>query len=429
MSRFAMKAGASPLGRIIGRILLEGLIWIPVWLLLSASSGSRVSGSGAFSLALVLFAVGLVLHVTLPTVWRRVAMIVLLAIIAVYAFSSMDNAVVVFIWWGIALWRGRYAHFGHLQAALGFGIATGALALIAADEVWRNYRPEMIVLTVGWMLAWFLLLNKRLMDEAALLQGIATGSIRKASRTYMHAFLAIGVLVVALTVSFGSRWLTPPNSLKPDTGWIDSEKFLQPPDDTGSMNLTEQLGPGSTWKGWNVLTWVISVFCIILVLLFIRMMWRNKTWTWRSIWQSLLALFRRERPEETLPYVEERRSLAKRRGFVPAFGGLFHKKMRKADWDKLDETEQIRLMYEEAVLSGIVEGFEFRPSDTPAETLARLERHRTDRRAPDSKKLIAYWAWFAGAKPLLQRLYEQAKYSSRKIGTEEADRLKRDRPN
>ncbi|MFC5467403.1 hypothetical protein ACFPPD_01650 [Cohnella suwonensis] len=415
-----------PIGKGILRVLTEGLLWLPVWLMVGSAADSGPTRIGLLGLALTLFSAGLLFHATLPTAWRRVIMLAVFVLLIALGLGAYPDNIVLLVWGGVALWRGRYAAFGYMQCALGFGIAASALSLVAVNDDWSGYKLVFILLSFGWMIAWFVALNRHLMEEASLLQGIATGAVKRANRTYVYAFLAASVSVVALTAEFGSRLLTPKNPIKPNERRIDPEKFIQPPSDSGAANMIQQLGgAGGTWKGWDVIGWGVLAGVVIVAVWFVRLWWRDRKRTWQSWWQAVLDMLRRERrAEDVLPYVEERRSLAKKRAQSPRIPT----RTAKADWERLGDADKVRRLYEEAVLAGIGDGFEFRASDTPSETLERIERHRLAFPVSGKGRAATYWAWFAEAKPRLLRLYEKAKYSAHAIGADEVGRLRERKP-
>jgi len=404
------------------RIATEWLIWLPLWFV----SAAGLHSEGRFGLAAAMLAsifAGLALTV-LPAWIRRSVLIVAGLALLIVGFGYYPNRLPLLAGLGIILWRGRYRKFGYWQYGLGFGICCVALAAISISETWTNYRLPLILLGAGWLVAWFAALNRRLIDSAGLDNGIVTGPVKRAGRRYLLAFLAVGAVIVALTAGYGEKLLTPKHTVNPGYDWIDPERFMQPPQEENNpwagMFPDEKSEPSPLW---DYLFWVMLALSAVGIAWFVRLVWRDRTWTWRNLLKGIRNWFVREKPEEKLPYVEERRSLKKAKPDEGLFDRLFRRKESRADWERLDAPGKARRLYEDAVLAGIGQGYGFKPSDTPAETLDGIERWRAGAASSEGKP-GAYWRKLLGVRGALLHLYEKARYSPHAIEEKEVEELR-----
>jgi len=416
-------------GRLALRALAEWFVWLPLTLIFSANMGVW----GTIGLAAgVLLSAGLGLSLNaLPVVRRRLALIALaIALVAVGIVRFTDHLPML-VWLCVVLWRGRFVRFGYRQFAVAFGVSGLVLFAISLNEAWTGYRPAIIVLAVLWMVGWFIALNGSLVDRAGLGDGIVTRPVLQSSRKYALVFVAIGALAIAVTVGYGEKLLTPREIVNPGNRWIDPEQFIPPPE------------PQSDWMGeffkdpggepspiWDYLFWVFMAFAAVGAVWFARLLWRDRTWTWRSLLKTIREWFLRERRAEHLPYVEERRSLQKeKKPGQGRFSSLFRGSSSRRDWERLSNPERVRRLYEDAVQAGIRQGYGFRPAHTPAETLEELERWHSDRStASDKERQADYWTWLRRIRGALTGLYGKARYSPHDISPEEVEELRAGAP-
>lgn len=415
---------SSPIGRAIIRIVMEWMIWLPVWMVLTTNM--RAAGKfGMVAAVLFFFALGLLLH-RFPTVWRRISMLAIFIALLAAGISLYTRELPIFIWMGILLWRGRYLKLRPMHYGLAFGICCAVMIVTSRNDVWADDRLIFILMAIVWVAVWFVALNEILIEQAGLHNGIVTSRVRQANRNYLYIFLAIGLLVIALTASYGQQLLTPKQAVvNPDNSWIDPNNFIQPPREMEKPEWMEEEEPGKPSVIWDILFWILSVVVVCAAFWFARLFWNNRTWTWRGFLKSIREWFLREKKAEKLPYVEERRSLAKeKKKGSSLIDSLFRRRNRGADWERLSNPEKVRRLYEEVVLAGIEQGYEFQASHTPSETLEGIERWRTSRRASDDEKLISYWNRLLSIKSVLLELYEKAKYGPHEISAQEVEGLK-----
>ncbi|RED54956.1 DUF4129 domain-containing protein [Cohnella lupini] len=431
MAESAATGYSSPIRRILQRILTECLIWLPVWLILTVNMGGLGKLGMVFG-AMAIFGAGLALHL-MPALWRRLTLLTALFILlAIGIVQYREGNLLLFLWLGVLLWRGRYPNLGYLHYVLAFGICCTATIVTSLNQEWSDYRLPLILLALMWIVVWFISLNKRMIDDAGLYNGIVTGQVRRASRKYLFIFLAAGLLVIAITVSYGEQLLTPKQAIDSGDRWIDPDKFIQPPQEMATpdwMDPNDQ-GGGSSTIG-KILSWILIALALAGAIWLARLFWKDRTWTWRKIVDTIKAWLLRENKTEKLPYVEERRSLAKDKKKGPGkFDSLFRGRNRAPDWDRLDNADKVRFLYEEAVTAGIEQGYGFKSSDTPSETIEELERWLPSRKSPvrGEDRQAAYWEWLSNVRGSLIKLYEKARYSPNEVTSQEVDSLKERHP-
>lgn len=418
--------GLGTLLKAVLRTVLELLIWLPIWLIIESGLENRwpwllIGGA--------LFALGLGLQ-RLPVVWRRG--MVALAIVATLVIGMILNK---HEWQGILLlavmiFRSQFNRFNAANYAIGFAACCVSLATVYFLEMNVAYRTLFIIGAFAWIIAWFPAWNRSLLDNAGLSSGIATRAVRGANRKYLLLFLLIGVVAVAATVQHGSKLLHPkPIQLNVDFGLGEVKPNGLMPD----APRTEQEMPeaqDSTLKNiLNILFYIVSVFAFIGLFWFIRLLWRDRTWTWKGMLEAIRRWYMRDKTGEDLPYIEEQRSLKKAETRkVGRWRDLFQTN-RRVDWDKLDNGEKIRKLYEEAVLAAVEEGYTFRAADTPAETLADLERwyqEQANQRGSGKRSTGAERGWLVRIRPTLVRLYEKAKYSPHAVSEQEVESVSKE---
>lgn len=407
------------------RALMESLIWLPVWLIATDpyAFGVRIA---IFFAAVGVFLIGRSLSV-LSVVWRRGAISLAIVFVLAGGIALSPNDWPLFVWLAVLIWRGRYPRLGPAHYGLAFLLcAAGVIAITQIPGVF-GYRAWLIFSAIVWIIAWFVAYNRSLLDEAGLRIGIATRSVRRANRKYLLLFLAAGLLVFALTARFGQQLLTPtqidfegmpkePDVIERPPAMDNPQSFLPPAEENPWLS-----------RFWDILSWIVGGLAAIGLLWLAVKLWRNRSWTWRGLLESIRKWYLREKKFEQLPYIEERRSLAKDRNNKPGlWETLFHRQGRGADWSRLSNPEKVRRLYEEAVLSGIERGYSFHSNHTPSETLEAIEHWRTDR--PASDKEAAYWRWFRQVRQSLLRLYEKAKYSPHAVTDREVESLTESRP-
>ncbi|XID92049.1 hypothetical protein ACF3MZ_26805 [Paenibacillaceae bacterium WGS1546] len=407
--------------KTLWRIGAEWWIWLPAWLLISA----RMTTPGKLGLAgLMLGCIGIGLALAkAPPLWRRTALTV--AGIGLVAAGIVQGLtfLLVGLWFGFMLWRGRFSRLSPWHYAMAFSVCCLGLIAISANEAWESYRTAFILLAVWWACVWFLSLNRTLLNQAGLFDNIATGAVRRAGRRYVLVYLAAGVAAIALTLDYGRRLLTPKNiSFAPEENVPDPESFIPPP--MQAINplhgmFGEQKEPSVIW---DYLLWVLMAFAAVGLIWLARLLWKDRTWSWRGLLRAIRAWFLRERPKEILPYVEERRSLKKEKKSGSLFASLFRRQDRPV-WEKLDSSGRARRLYEDAVLAGMRQGYAYKPSDTPGETLEGIARWREGESGPEGKS-AAYWQRLLLARESLLKLYEKARYSPHEVGEKEVAAMK-----
>ena len=411
-------------GKWFARVAAEWLIWQPLWLVYSM----HLELPGKLGLAAAMaacIAAGLALN-RLPGWARRISLIAAFAVLLGAGIVRFAEALPFLIGLGAMLWRGRYVRFGHWQYAFGFGLVCLGLAAVSATEAWKEIRLPLILLGIFWVLAWFVALNRSLVDRAGLDNGIVTGTVRKAGRKYLFVFLAVGSAAIALTAGYGERLLTPRQNVDPGYEWIDPERFIQPPRQMN--NPMEGMFPDEPAEPsplWDYLFWVVLALAACGAVWFAILLWRDRNWTFQGLLSKLRSWFLRENREEKLPYVEERRSLRKPKAERGLIESWFRRQGGRPDWSRLDAAGKVRRLYEDTVLAGIGQGYGFKPGDTPSETLRGIERWRADGKASGNAKAAGYWQRVLAARHALLRLYEKARYSPHAVEEKEANELKR----
>ncbi len=409
---------------MVWRIFVELMIWLPLVLIFTTKMEvrDRVITVG---IILLFIALGLLVN-RFPPLWRRLAMISIIIALIGLGIGQYTNLLPVFLWLGIVLWRGRFVTLGHWHYGLAFCVCCAGLIVGSKVGAWADYRIAFIVLAVVWVVQFFYVLNRGLVENAGLHNGILTSPVKKASRNYLLIFLAIGVVVIALTASYGERWLTPKQvKWERPTGQI--EQPIPPPE---SMDMPDWMNELAKKQGkpsvlWDYVFWALIAAGAYGVFWFVRLGWKERR-TWREIIRLIRAWFLREKKAEELPYVEEHRSLRKEKKEGQSFfDSLFRRHGRKVNWDQLSNPEKVRRLYEEAIMTGIEQGYTFRPSDTPSETLEGLETWREALPTSSKKeKNVDYWSRFLQIRRVLLKLYEKAKYSPHEVTSQEAESLK-----
>lgn len=417
-------------GRLGLRALAEWLVWLPLTLIFSANMGAA-GKIGLAAAVLLCAAAGLGLN-GLSAVRRRLALIVLAALLVGIGIARFADHLPMLIWLCVVLWRGRYVRFGYRQFGLAFGVSGFALFAIALNEAWAVYRPAIIVLAILWMCGWFIALNGNLVNRAGLGDGIVTRPVAQSSRKYALVFVGLGILAIALTVGYGEQLLTPKKIADSGSRWIDPEQFIPPAQPMERPNLLGELGEdqGEPSPIWDYLFWIIAGLAAIGVVWFARLLWKDRSWTWSGLLKTLREWFLRERRTEALPYVEERRSLRKEKKSGPGrLASMLRGSNSRREWERLSNPEKVRLLYEDAVAAGIRQGYGFSPADTPAEALAGLERWHAERAAgSDKERQAEYWTWFRRVRSALAGLYGRARYSPHDIASEEVEELRAGAP-
>jgi len=418
-------------GKLGIRILLEAVLWLPALLLLTARM-SLPDKLGTAAIALFCIVAGLIVA-RLPSLWHKLALLTIsLALVAVGIVWFTDQLPLLILLCA-ALWRGRFRRFDYWQYAFAFGICCLTLLAIAINEAWVGYRTVTVVLSVLWMIGWFVSFNRSLIEKAGLDNGIVTRTVLLSSRKYAIVFTALGVLAIAVTVGYGEKWLTPKKvNMSPILEDIGVE--LEPPAQMQPQFPLEGMKEaGKPSPIWDYLFWVFSGFALIGLAWFVRLLWRDRTWTWRGLLQKIRDWFTKEqRVLEPLPYVEERRSLRnEKKARQGGLASLLRGKRSRTDWDKLSNSEKVRRLYEDAVEAGIRQGYAFRAADTPGETLESLESWQTQRstasdksRRPTKDRQVDDGSWLRRVRRGLADLYGKARYSSHDISSEEIEELR-----
>lgn len=416
---------AGRLVRPVGRLLFEVLTWLPVWLLLTIgwSAGGRTAWLAA---AAGCWIVG-VLFAQLRPPWRLLTVLLAtLALVAAAIAVDYREYLVFGIWLAVLAWRGRYVAATPSQYGLAFLIA--AACVIAAPNVdgGASYRTAFIVLAIIWVAGTLIALNRTSVHDAGLRSTMVTRGVLRDSRKYALAFIAFVLILFGLTVSYGEQWLKPPRiNLESSPPPESPEEIAPPPTQQGLPFPMEAGGEPSLF--WDILSWIVGVFAAFAFAWFAYVLWRDRTWSWRAWKDALRRLFMRDRKEETLPYVEERRSLPKTKRQMP-WSELFHRSRRGPEWNKLNEAQKVRRLYTEAVTAAVAEGYAHEAHRTPAETLDAMERWQANRAGGASGRHSAYWSWFAGIRQSLQRLYERARYSPYEVRRQDVDGLMESHP-
>jgi hypothetical protein len=415
----------SAMARMTLRLLQEGLIWLPVWLILTLQYGAW-GKLGITVAAAVFFLIGTALF-KLPAIWSRISVAMVLVLLVGTGLVRYTSDLPTFLWMGAMLWRGRYSVLLPRHYGLGFLVCCAMIIVASQNDLSNSYRLTIIAIALIWVVTWFISLNKGLLEEAGLQNRIVTRPVKLTSRKYLLVFLLVALLIFALTVSYGMQLLTPPAMSSLDDKWIDLSKLETPPPEQPReqewMVPPEDQGPPSPI--WDILFWMMAGVASLAAIWFIRLLWKDRTWSWRSLMESIRRWFLREKRIERLPYVEESRSLTKDKKKGPTlWDTLFHRQGRTRDWEQLNNPEKVRRLYEEVVLSGIEQGYEFRANDTPAETLERIEHWRLNQPIIDKDSQASYWQRLLQMRLALLRLYEQAKYSPHSITEHEVGHLR-----
>ncbi|BBI31055.1 hypothetical protein [Cohnella abietis] len=417
------------MGKIANRLLLELFIWLPIWLILTDSEGSTIK-LVAFIAAIAAFGLGFALF-NLPVAWSRFTLVMILILLVLVGSVKYTSELPLFIWMGVLLWRGRYPRATVRHHALGFLICTAAVIVASNNENLHQYRWGFIVLAIIWMVTWFVAFNRGLLEEAGLGNSIVTRPVRLTSRRYLFIFLTASLLIFALTVSYGQQLLTPP---KINTDWMQSGKQeppMEPPvqqQDPLSKLKNEDQGPPSLF--WKISEWIMVGVAVIVGLWFVKLLWKDREWTWRSMIKAIREWFLREKKAEKLPYVEERRSLIKeKKKGAGLWDTLFHRQKHGRAWELLNNPEKVRRVYEEAVLTSIEQGYDFKSYHSPSETIEGIQQWRLGQQLLDKKdKNSAYWKRLLHIRKSLLMLYEKARYSPHEITEKEVEGLKEQDP-
>jgi hypothetical protein len=421
-----MGSEASPLIRIARRVLVEWLSWLPIWLILT--SAYQLSGKLLLVCAgTVLFILGLFLYQRLSPAWSRATLILSIALLLGIGIPLFSSEWMTLVWLAVLLWRGRYPKLGARHYGYAFLLCCVAVIIVAQNASLPDYRMIIIALSLLWIVVWFLSVNRGLLEEAGLNNQIVTRPVRRANLLYLLIFLTGALLVFALTVNYGKELLTPPKYVPSEEVRVDIEDVLPPP--SGPTGLGDMLGAvekqGPRSVIWDILFWVLTGAAAVGLVWFVRMLWRDRTWSWRSFADSIRAWFVREKKAEALPYIEERRSLLKDKKKGPGrWNAFFHRNHREREWEQLDNPQKVRRLYEEAVLAGIEQGYEFHAHHSSAETLTRIAQWRANHSLPDKDNSSTYWNRLLNIRLKLMILYEKARYSPHSVTDQEAEDLK-----
>lgn len=395
----------------VGRLIFEWAIWLPAWLLLTIGHGQE---SRLLWLAAVpaCWAIGFALTLLRPP-WQLLATILFMIAVAAGAAAIDVHEVPIGIWLAVVAWRGKYVKTTAGQFGIGFAVASASVFVATGYDAAEKYRSGFIVLAIGWLVASLIAWNRSLVSQAGLDSTIATRAVRKESRKYAVLFVAIALVAFGLTIGHALDWMKLPQV---DIGSSQTDDIMPPPKpqepvEEFPLKVDENYRPNPIW---DILFWIITVFSLFLLWKFFVWMWRDRKWSWQAIKDALRNLFLRDRREEKLSYVEERRSLAKEKR-KSRWSGLFHRQHRGPDWQRLNNEQKVRRLYADAVAAGLSSGYPHAANMTPAESLESLERWRAKRADPKSDAKAAYWSWFAGVRLALLRLYEQARYSPHRI--------------
>jgi hypothetical protein len=420
-----MEREPSVAARMTIRILQEGLIWLPVWLILTLHYGV-LGKMGMTVAAAAFFTIGMALF-KLPALWSRISIAIVLVLLVGIGLVRFTSDLSTFLWMGALLWRGRYSVLIPRHYGLGFLICCVMIIVASQNDLSNSYQLTIIAIALIWVVTWFISVNRSLLDEAGLQSHIVTRPLRLTSRKYLLVFLTVALLIFALTANYGKQLLTPPAMSSLDEKWIDLSKPELP--SPGQPSQEEWMVPpeeqGHSSPIWDILFWIMVGVASLGAIWFIRLMWKDRTWSWRRLMESIRRWFLREKRVERLPYVDESRSLTKDKKKGPTlWDTLFHRQGRARDWEQLNNPEKVRRLYEEVVLLGIEQGYEFKSNDTPSETLERMEYWRLNQPIVDKDKQATYWQRLMKIRLSLLRLYEKAKYSPHSITENEVGSLR-----
>lgn len=411
--------------RIARRVLVEWLIWLPVTIILTHSfdlSGKLFVSCGVIGS----FALGMLLY-KLPPVRSKVILFAVSVIVLGIGIIFFRNDWMAFALLGVLLWRGRYLQLLPRQYGFAFVLCCVAVIVAAQSDILPDYRILFIGLSLIWIVAWFLSLNRGLLTDAALQNSILTRPVRLASRRYLLIFLAAAFLIFAVTVNYGEQLLTPPVYVPGENNVEIPE--VQPPLQN-QPSLKDMLGvneeQGEPSKIWEIVFWIMSGLAAIGFFFFVKMLWRDRTWTWQRLLSAIRMWFLREKKTEALPYIEERRSLMKEKKRSSRWNAFFQKNNREQEWDQLDNPQKVRLLYEAAVLSGIDQGYEFKVHHTSSETLEGMAHWRKGLALRDKEKesKSSYWIRLMNIRLMLIKLYDKARYSPHSVTDQEVKDLK-----
>lgn len=418
------------LGAIALRVAIDLLIWLPMWLILTIQM-QPMGKLGVLAAELGCILLGLWLG-KLPPLWRRLSLITVflgLAVLGTYLYTG-GLTMILFLWLGVLLWRGRFLRLEYWHYALAFAVSCVGVIATSQNEDWASYRQACILMAVIWVVVWFISLNRNLVDSAGHHGGIVTSPVRRSSRKYLTVFLAVSVVLIALTASYGQQLLTPKISI-PDTNWMDMPPIEPPRTVAEEPEWSEFFEEkGEPWLIWDILFWVMAAVTIIGAILLARAAWKNRIWTWRALIGAVRNWFFRERPVETVPFIEERRSLQKNKKKTSLLESLFrgHNRERKPNWAELSNPEKVRRVYQEVVEAGIEQGYEFKSHHTPSETLAGIEQWQRSRKLPDNEKKSSYWTWLLSMRLSLVKLYERVRYSPHEVSDQDVESLEANAP-
>ncbi len=393
-----------------GRLLFEWVLWMPAWLLLTIGHAQE---DRLLSLAAVpaCWAIGFALTLLRPP-WQMLTTILFMMAVAAGAAAIDVHELPIGIWLAVVAWRGKYVNVTAGQYGFGFAAACAGVFVATGYDAADKYRIGFIVVSIVWLAAWLLAWNRSLVSQAGLDSAIATRAVRKESRKYAFLFVAIALVIFGLTISQALDWMKLPR-VEIGNSQVDSFEppQAQEPMEELPFKVDENYRPNPMW---DILFWIITVLSMFLLWRFVVWMWRDRKWSWRAIKDALRSLFLRDRREEKLPYVEERRSLAKEKK-QSRWSGLFQRQPRGADWRQLNNAQKVRRLYADAVAAGLSSGYSHTANLTPAESLESLERWRAEQGEPKPSNQAAYWSWFAGIRLALLRAYERARYSPHDI--------------
>ncbi|MFC5529042.1 hypothetical protein [Cohnella yongneupensis] len=403
--------------RLAGRLLFELMLWLPAWLILMLLYEPDMKLKSLAAAVCCMFVGYLFAHMRPP--WRLIAILVVMLGLVAGTTGIDPHYAWIGVWLAAVTWRGQYGNTGPPHYALAFLVATiGVLVASNVDKA-SQYRIYLIVIAIGWIIAYFVSLNRYFVNEAGLYSSIATRAVRKDSRKYALLFLAVALVLFGVTLSYALQWLKLPHvkmSLPPG-----GAPELPEPQETEPIEILphEPYHPNPIW---NKIAWIAGGLSILVLAWFALWLWRDRKWTWQAWKDALRKLFMRDRRDEKLPYVEEKRSLkkAKRKS---RWGELFQRAPRGPDWKRLNNAQKVRRLYADAMEAGVTAGYAHQAHHTASEALEGLEQWREGQADAQPAKKAAYWSWFAGMRQSLLRLYEQARYSPHAVREQEVASL------
>lgn len=413
-------------GSLTRRVIMEGLIGIPVWVILTHGDGIEVKLI-AICAAAIFFIIGLLLYKLSPA-WGRVTAITLMIVLLTVGIGYREFLPEL-VWMGALIWRGRYPKLSYMHYGLAFLICCLAVIVASQLDILSSYRLLFIGLSLVWIVNWFLSLNRWLLNDAALQNSIVTRPVRLGSLRYLLTFLAGALLVFALTVNYGEKLLTPPNITPLEENIVSEPDSPPPAQEQPSLQelLGEDADQGKPSIIWDIVFWTLGGLAAVFALFVVRMLWRDRTWTWRRFITSIRAWFVREKKTEALPYVEERRSLMKEKKKKSSrWSDFFQRSNRDREWQLLDNPQKVRRLYEDAVVSGIEQGYEFKSHHTSSETLERIAHWREVVSIRDKDLRDSYWSRLLSIRLTLIKLYEKARYSPHSVTDQEVESLNND---